>query len=257
MSSARLPAGVALLVALSGLVLACAAGDGGPAPEVVETPTVESLVARHIEARGGKENLQAIETLRMSGRATHGPGREALVSREVRPPGKIRTEFELQGVTSVYACDGSTCWYVDPLSGVFDAEPMSADETAWAMQEADVFGAIDWQEKGHQLALLGTETIDGREAWEVEVTLSSGPSRLVYVDKESALVVRRVTPRTLGGRAVEVQTDFGDFREVAGVMFPHSIRTGAAGEDGALEVTVETVEVNVPLDDSRFAMPAS
>lgn len=257
MSAARSHVRAAVLATLSGVVLACGAGDSGPGVGTVEEPSVETLVARHVEARGGKESLQAIETLRMSGRAINGPGRQALVTREVRPPGQIRTEFELQGVTAVFACDGSICWYVDPLSGVFDAERMSPAETAWAMQEADVFGAIDWQEKGHQLALLGTETIDGREAYKVEVTLSAGPSRTVYVDKESALVVRRVTPRTIGERTVDVQTDFGDFREVDGVVFPHSIRSGAAGEDEVLEVIVENVEVNVPIDGSRFRMPAS
>ena len=242
---------------LPAAALGCAGREGDPGAGVVGAPTVETLVARHIEARGGRENLEAIETLRMSGRATTGPGREALVSRLVKPPGRIRTEFSFQGVTSVYACDGAVCWYVDPMNGVFAAEPMPPEEAAWSMLEADVFAAIDWQESGHEIELLGTETIDGRDVHELEVTLSSGPSRTVYVDVESALVVRRETRRTIGGSTVDVQTDFGDFRAVNGLVLPHSIRSRAKGSESVLEVIVEAVEINVPLDDSVFEMPAA
>ena len=223
--------------------------------QTVDSPTVDSLVARHIEARGGAERLETIQTLSMSGRATTGPGREALVSRLVRSPGRIRTEFVAQGVTAVFACDGSKCWYVDPMAGVFDAELMSPMETALAMEEADVLSAIDWKEKGHRLELMGNETIDAREVYKLKVTLAGGAMRTVYVDVESALVVRRETPRTFGDQTVEVQTNYGDFKPVEGIVFPHSIRSGAKGLDKFLDVTVEKIEINVPVDDSSFQMP--
>ena len=242
-------------VAVAALLAACGGGERGPAVDDPGVPTAELLVDRHVEARGGAERLQAIETLSMSGRATTGPGREALVSRQVKPPRRIRTEFTFQGVTSVYACDGETCWYVDPMVGVFDAEPMPPSEAAWARQEADALSAIDWQAHGHEIELRGTETIEGRETYELRVTLSSGPSRTVYVDAETALVVRRVTPRIRGDRTLEVQTDFGDLREVDGVVFPHSIRSRARGSDEVLHIVVESIEINAPIDDSRFEMP--
>lgn len=247
---------LAVSVALLVLVVACGAGhEASPESESVSEPSVDSLVSGHIEARGGRERLETIATLSMSGRATTGPGQEASVSREVRPHGRIRTEFTFQGVTSVYACDGAVCWYVDPMLGVFDAELMSPTETALAMQEADVLSAIDWQAKGHQIELLGMEAIDGREAYKLRVVLSSGPSRTVYLDAETALVVRRETLRTRGDRTVEVQTDYGDFREVEGLVFPYSIRTRAKDADEFLDVIVERIEINTAIDDSRFEMP--
>ncbi len=246
--------GIVCLLLIPLIAVACGGGDTTSTASDAE-PTLDSLVARYVEARGGAERLASIETLRMTGRATAGPGREAEVSREVRPPGRIRTEFAFQGVTSVYACDGSECWYVDPMQNVFEAELMSADETAVAMEEADVLAAVDWKEKGHQVELLGLEEIDGRGAYKFNVVLSNGPSRTVWLDAETALVVRREMYRARGGRTVEVRTDYGDFREVEGLVFPHSIRTGAVDSEDVLEVTVERIEINAPLDDSRFAMP--
>jgi hypothetical protein len=40
------------------------------------------------------------------------------------------------------------------------------------------------------------------------------------------------------------------------VLFPHAITSGAKGKPHVLEVVVEKIELNPPLDDTRFTMPA-
>ena len=254
----RRPIRIALVLclALSGLLYGCSAGnDSGPTAESPQAQTVDSLIARLLEARGGAERLEAIETLFMSGRAITRPGQEALVTREVRPPGRIRTEFYHQGVTSIFACDGSKCWYVDPMGGVFEAELMSPIDAALAIQQADIQGIIDWKAKGYSVELLGTETIDGREAYALKVTSSAGAVFTSYLDAETALVVRRESTRTFRGRTIGVETTFSDFRSVGGVVFSHSIRSQAEGQLESLEVVVEKIEINPPIDDARFEMP--
>lgn len=243
------------LALLLGLALAGAL-TGGVQAQTLDSLMAESLIARHVEARGGMQRLEAIRTLRMSGRAIAGPGREALVTREVRPPGRIRTEFEFQGVTAVYACDGSKCWSVAPLSGSFEPEPMSDLDASAAIEQSDIVGSlVNWKAKGHSVELLGTEKIDGRETFKLKVTLSSGAVQTDYLDAESALLVRKETTRTLGGRTIEVATTFSDFRSVGGVVFPHTIRSGAKDQPEYLEVIVEEAELNGPIDDARFEMP--
>ncbi len=239
------------LALLLGLTVAGACSPADP-----EAETLDSLITRHIEARGGQEALESIETLRMSGRAVAGPGREALVTREVRPPGRIRTEFTFQGVTAVYACDGSRCWYVAPLAGVFEAELMTEWDTSLAIEQTDILGPLfDWEAKGHSVELLGKETIDGREAFKLKVTLSGGGVQTDYLDAESALLVRREMTRTIGDRTIDLETNLGDFRPVDGVMFPHSIKSRDTRGTDTLEIVVEEAELNVPLDDARFEFP--
>ena len=96
------------------------------APTTATAQTVDEIVARHVAARGGREALAAVRTVRMTGRATAGPGREAIVRREIARPGRIRTEFVFQGTTGVYAWDGSAGWRVSPLDGRLEPEPLSA-----------------------------------------------------------------------------------------------------------------------------------
>lgn len=227
----------------------------GPAFEALQAQTVDSLIARNREARGGIERLEAIQTLSARGRAIAEPGKEALVTREVRLPGRIRTEFTHQGVTAVYSCDGSICWYVDPMFGVFEPEPMSASDTSLAIEEADILGLSDWRAKGHRVELMGTEMIDGRETYKLKVTLSGGGVLTAYLDVKTALLVREETTKTIGGRTIEVENTFGDFRSVEGVVFPHSIRSNAKGRFDSLHVIVEEIDINPPIGDTRFEMP--
>jgi hypothetical protein len=89
---------------------------------------VDEIVARYVAAaRGGREALAAVKTLRMTGRAIAGPGREAIVRREIARPCRIRTEFVFQGTTGVYVWDGAKGWQISPLDGRFEPEPMSAE----------------------------------------------------------------------------------------------------------------------------------
>jgi hypothetical protein len=226
------------------------------APASAPAQTVDEIVAQHLSARGGREALAAIKTLRMTGRASAGPGREAIVRREIARPGKIRTEFVFQGTTGVYAWDGSAGWRVSPLDGSLDAEPLPDDEAAGSAEQADIEGPlVDWKAKGHTLELVGKASLPGGPAHELKVTTKSGAVRRVFVDAATGMVVRTESTRRVRGRDVVLEADFGDYRKVAGVAFAHSIEGGVRGRPRRLRIVVESVEVNPTLDEARFKMP--
>jgi hypothetical protein len=225
-------------------------------PSTVAAQTLDEIVARHVAARGGREALAAVRTVRMTGRATEGSGRAAIVRREIARPGRIRTEFVFQGTTGVYAWDGSAGWRVSPLDGRLEPEPLPAEDAAAAAEQADIEGPlVDWKAKGHTVELVGTEALPGGPAHRLKVELKSGAVRQVWVDAATGLVVRTESTRRLRGREVALETVFGDYRQTGGVAFPRSIETGVPGRPRRLSIVVESVEVNVPLDDARFRMP--
>jgi outer membrane lipoprotein-sorting protein len=222
-----------------------------------QAQTVDEIVARHEKALGGAERLRAIGSVRMKGLVTAGGGGTALVVREVRRPDRVRTEFTYQGVTGVYAFDGERGWKVSPFDGSFAPELMEGEEARQTADQAEIEGPLaDWKAKGHRVSLSGKENLGGREVYKLEVTLSSGRVLQHYLDAGSYLPVRTQSTRLVRGYTVTLETTFGDYREVGGVLFPHSIETGAAGRPQRLKVTIEAIEVNPTLDDARFEMPA-
>jgi hypothetical protein len=219
--------------------------------------TLDEIVARALAARGGRAALAAVRTLRMTGHVTAGPGRTAIVRREIARPGRIRTEFVFQGTTGVYAWDGTDGWRVSPLEGSFDVQAMTAEEAAAAAEQADLDGPlVDPESKGGHVELVGTELLSGGAAHHLKVTSRSGTVRHLWVDAASGLVVRTLARRPVRGHDVEVETRLGDYRPTSGVEFPWSIDMGVAGRPRRLRIVVDAVEVNPALDDARFRRPA-
>ena len=228
----------------------------GLIPASAGAQTVDEIVARHIEARGGLERIKAVQSIRMTGRANAGPGRDALVHREIKRPNRIRTEFTIQGMTGVYAFDGERGWEVSPFLGRMDPEPMSPESAQQAGEQADTAGPlVDWRAKGHRVALVGRETVEGREAYRLEVTLAGGTVRHDFIDAQSFLLVKTESTRLVRGHKRDVVTTFSDYKRVGGLLFAHAIVASTGGAAHRLSIVVEKVELNPTLDDTRFRMP--
>jgi hypothetical protein len=238
------------------LAVAWVIAIGASAPSAA-AQTIDDIVARHTEARGSAAQWQAVRTLRMKGRAIAGPGREALVTREIKRPGRVRTEFTFQGITGVFAFDGRRGWQISPLTGVLEPRMVEPDETLIALAQADLEGPlIAARKQGAVLALDGRTQVSGRDAYRVRVTAKTGSVQEHFLDIETFLTLRTSTTRQVGGHAVEVETTFADYRSVGGLVFPHTIEVGARTRPDRLRILVETIEVNPSIDDARFRAPA-
>ena len=90
----------------------------------------------------------------------------------------------------------------------------------------------------------------------VRVTKKGGPPQDFYLDAETGLERKvSVSLQTPDGTSVTHATEFLDYRSVDGRMVPFTTRQLQNGNVVAT-VTLDSVEFNVPLDDSFFKMPA-
>ena len=248
----------AFLLVAAALALAAPAGAAdaaSPAASKGVALTAEQIVEKHVAARGGLKKIRAIKTLRESGRMTEGPNREALVTRELKRPASSRFEITLQGITGIFVSDGTQGWKLNPFDGDFEPKPLPEEAIREAAEQADIEGPlVDWQAKGHALALAGRETIDGREAYKIQVTLKSGGTRTEYIDAKSFQRLRSDSTRTVKGRPVQISATFGDYHKSGGVAFPHTVEISASGRPQKMRVVVDKIEVNPTLPADRFAM---
>jgi photosystem II stability/assembly factor-like uncharacterized protein len=233
------------------------------APPVAAAPplTVDDVVARHVEARGGAARLAAIQSLRTTGTAVLGGGDfriEAESAQVVTRSGRLRSEWSLQGLTNVTAWDGSAGWSVEPFGGRRDAQRMSADEAKALAREADIDGPlVGWREKGHRVEYLGTEDVDGTLAHKLRVSLKDGDTLYVYLDPDYWLEIRRVTETRVRGVLRVTETDYGEYAQVEGVWIPMSSESGPKGRPKNVRETLRTVEANVAPDAAMFVQPSA
>ena len=91
--------------------------------------TAAELAAKNVAAKGGMEQLHAIQSLRLSGKLmVNGGTLELAYVQLVARPGAIRYEAQLQGLTKVQAYDGTQAWQINPFQGRKDPEKLSADD---------------------------------------------------------------------------------------------------------------------------------
>lgn len=237
--------GIGIAVA-AGMLLGAAAASA---------QTAEELVEKNIRARGGLEKIKSVQSMRMTGTMALGDETAATVL-EFKRPGRLRWEFTLDGQTAIQAYDGTTGWAVMPFEGKTEPEKMPAEEVQNLKRQADMDGPlVDYRAKGNRIELLGKGSAGGRDAWELKVTAPDGEERIVFLDAETGLQLKTVARKTVDGNEVEIVSVIGDYREVGGLKLPHSFEASATGVPQSQSMKFERIELNVPLEDSRFAMP--
>ena len=254
------------------------------------TGRAKRIAAKNAAARGGLAAWRAVESMSMSGKMDAGVPRDPVrlamayqnqsrwsaqarraltfgraasekpvrlpFNMELKRPRKSRLEIRFQGQTAVQVFDGKRGWKLRPFLGRREVEPYNAEELRIAAQEADLDGPlIDYSAKGNQLELVGTEKVEGRDAYKIKITMSNGQIRHLWVDTQNYLEVKIEGSRRLAGKPRPVWTYYRDYKRVDGLMIPHLLETSVSEVAGSEKIVIERVSINSPLADSRFGRP--
>lgn len=217
--------------------------------------TVDQILAKNAEAKGGLEKLRAVNSIRFAGKMTLGPGMEAPITMTKKRPEMVRMDFTVQGMTGSQAYDGTNGWMVMPFMGKKDAEQMTGDQLKETKDMADFDGPfIDSEKKGYKVELLGKGDVEGTPAYKIKLT-RDGQETVVYIDAESFLDIKAEAKRKVQGQEIEGETIYGNYQEFGGLLFPMSIEMKAKGMPGGQTITLDKVELNPTVADDTFKMP--
>jgi len=253
--------GLAMLVAMPAVAQA---GDQVPAKglgAIVATPsaapqTPDDIIAKNNDAKGGLAKQKAVTSVRMTGRMNVGPGIDAPIVLEMKRPKSMRIDIAIQGMTITQAYDGTVGWMLNPLSGRTDPEPLPSEAMKAVEEQADMDGPlIDYKAKGNTVELLGKEKADGTDCYKLKVTLKNGDTRTFFIDAESYLEIKVESRTMVRGTEQLGDTIVGDWKEVGGILMAHSVDTGQPGAPMRQKMTIEKIELNVPIEDARFTLP--
>jgi hypothetical protein len=217
--------------------------------------TVDELIDQNLKAHGGLDKLRAVKSVKMTGKMNMAGGMEAPFTFQKKRPDKIRIEFVLQGLTGIQAFDGSTAWTLMPFTGSKDPQKMPEDERKDIIEQADFDGPlVDYKQKGNLVEYVGKEDVEGTEAHKLKLTLKNGNVRYIFLDPDSGLEMKTTALIKREGVETSVDSFFGDYKEVSGILFPFSIEQRIKGQAGP-QFAIEKVELDVEIGDSTFAMP--
>jgi outer membrane lipoprotein-sorting protein len=214
--------------------------------------TLDEIVAKNLEAKGGVERLRGTQTMRLSGTLTQRGGRGTTVTLSKRP-NLFRRELDVAGQKMTQGFDGTTLWI--SVSGM-PAQEMPAGPQTDALKRAVDFDAafLDWKQKGHTLEYKGKVTEGAKSYHHLVFTPKGGPPIEYYLDPETGLEAKTIMQVESPGMKGKMETRFTDYRTIEGRTMPFVMTNFVDGAQVA-QVRLDRVEFDVPLDDALFKMP--
>ena len=218
--------------------------------------TLDQILQQNYKSRGGLAKLKAVKTYTMTGTVNLAqPEMEFSFVMYQKRPNLMRMEADLMGQQMVQAFDGVKAWWIAPPLGITEPQEMPEGQSEEIVEQADSFDPLlDYKEKGYKLELVGTEDLEGSQVYKLKLTKTSERVTFFYLDTDSCIELKTSATINQGGSDVTVDTIFGDYKEVDGIMIPFSIDAVVAGSIGTT-ITVESVKINEKIDDSIFKMP--
>jgi hypothetical protein len=190
----------------------------------VDSPDIGEVIARNVDARGGRGALARIQQIAIEldlterGQTVHG-----LYKADRR--GLVRVDIYAGGVL-VYSegIDSAGVWNW-PASEPAPRESAATGAANALAHGADfhLYGLHGLAERGHTLTLMPADTVAGIPYHVIRVRFNTGHVSYFYVDSGTALVTRRRDERAyhpdVDSTKQRIESRFSEFAESGGALF--------------------------------------
>ena len=219
-----------------------------------DTPTADAIIEKYIAAIGGKDAIAKItDVSKMMNSERNGNTMET--ETKFKMPNKFRQSTYAAGnEMRLMICDGTKLYSKqqgfgnrpeqidtkegkDAQAGILENHPFA--ETLYA--ENKIVGAV-----------LGTEAVDGKDAYKVEFTSEDGKKWTDFFDKTSGLKVKRTALRKSPMGETTATILFQNYKEVGGIKFPYIIDQNFG--QFQMKQEIQSVKVNKGLKDGDFVI---
>ncbi|MEM8964008.1 MAG: DUF1579 family protein [Acidobacteriota bacterium] len=211
---------------------------------------LDTVLAKHIEARGGSEAWQAVENIRTSGAYESFSKVNTFTLTQLNDR-RLHMEYFLGDHPVTKAHDGEIAWWVNPMRDP-SVKKIGGPDLAVTERQRDFPNPL-FDAASYELTLVGPSEVDGIETLQIDLKRPDKTAESWHLDPNTYLEVARISPGSDFGRPQTQRTFYDDFRSVEGVMIPHYVETQWYTRNRVQHV--EKVEINVDVDPAIFVMP--
>jgi len=200
--------------------------------------TAESVIKKYVVAIGGEKKLVKVKdvTIKMT---TTMQGMTLNFDSYRKAPNKIKTDVSMNGMVMQSQVYDGVKAYMTSMKGT--EEIKDKDLESIKIQAVSNI-ELSYAKNNIHTKLVGIETVNGKEAYNIELTMPSGAKSTDYYDVETGLRIRSIEEQGT--------TDFADYKDVNGIKFPFSIAQEMGPQSFKLQVI--SVEINKKLADTLF-----
>ena len=219
------------------------------------TPAVDSILDKFVEASGGKSAMEKIKSRTIKGDLDL-MGSTADWVLEAKAPNKQFSGFN-NSILGVVAdgFDGTVAWSKNQ-SGVRVKE---GEELAKTKRDAEFYRYLNLKKIYPDLGYKGTDKVDGEEVHVLESKPSASNRERFSFSTKSNLLIRQESEFEGPQGKVSLTVRLTDFRPVDGIKYAHSLKFKISTGEQELEFAIKVKEVkhNVAIEDAKFVKPTS
>ncbi|TDN95546.1 putative Zn-dependent peptidase [Salegentibacter sp. 24] len=199
--------------------------------------TVAKVFENYIEAVGGRDAVQDVESVVMKAEATiQGMALNLVQKRTMN--GKLNQEVSVGGnVMSKQVFDGEAGFIVAQGQKI----PYTAAQIEAAKIDATPFPELEVGDA----TLEGIETVQGEDAYVVAFS----DNYKAYYNVKSGLKMQTVQTISQGGQTINVPTGYSDYQAVEGVKFPFQMTQAAGPQTFEFNVTEILINEGISAED--------
>jgi hypothetical protein len=213
--------------------------------------TADEIIAKHVDAIGGKDKISQIKSLYME-TTSQIMGNEAPGTTTILNGKGCKSEFDFNGskITQCFTDKGG--WSVNPMAGSSDAQAMPEDQYKSGKSQMNIGGDLfNYATKGFKAELLGKEA----DGYKIKLTGTDSSETTYYIDPSTYYIKKAMKKGEMMGQEVEVTSTYSDYRKTDyGFVVPYGIEVDFGGNFSFTSV-VKKVEINKDIDPAIFAMP--
>ncbi len=218
-----------------------------------KAPTVSEILEKYVQAVGGKQAIERIQTRVIRGTMEGATGEGSPMEIYQTASGKwLMAVHGSDEENGLMVCDGNNAW-----QKFGDQEPHAFGdaELAEARVALDLRRELKLKELFPKMGFKGKESVGGREVYVISAATAQGSPEQLYFDRETGLLVRQDSKLEGPDGLRFLEVDYEDYREVDGVRLPFTIRR--LDVDSTSTFKVLEVKHNVPIDEAKFAKPGA
>lgn len=222
---------------------------------LLKAQNVEEIISKHIEAHGGAEKWDAINSMEITAKFTAFSEENDWYAIKTKT-GCYYSDLHIGQHKVKEAFNGKWGWTIDPWHQFTFPRRLNKFEDNVFLQKADLFTPFyNYKEKGSTVEYVGEENVDGIDTYVIKLTRSNGKWETWYLNKETYLEVKSVSEWVDFGMRSPAESFFDDFREVDGLIIPFFVERMFGQRDRML--VIEKVIFNKAVDKKMFEMPKS